>query len=181
MATPFRTAVMTVSLASCVGGSGPSIAQIDEVHFSSKASFARDGYTEHFPIFNLAGEKVLEVSCYSLDDENREKFSVDTGTDPVADLSCYVKDIAREHEYTMLGIDGESLQFTPAFFWISEVNKCDPKSYRVMAKLRQIFIEFSISHIDNIKKTGDLNIIIAPMLSATNDRLTQKSFKVGCA
>lgn len=175
-----QTAVLFASLASCAGTSGSSAQQVDETRLSTKVSFAREGFEKHFPVLFRDGKKALEVSCYSLDDTSREEFASNTGTDPVADLSCYVKDIRRNHEYTMLGIDGESLQFTPAFFWFSDVSKCAPKSYRLTASLRGIEISFDFSHIDRARKTSDLSIYVHPMASATNDRLTAQSFNAGC-
>jgi len=175
-----QTAILVASLASCAGTSGSSANQVDEAHFSGKVSFAREGFEDHFPVFSRDGEKALEISCYSLDDSSREKFASRTGTDPVADLSCYAKDLSRDHEYTMLGIDGESLQFTPAFFWFSDVSKCAPKSYNLTASLRGIEISFVFSHIDQARKTSDLIIDVSPKASATNASLTERSFNVGC-
>ncbi|WP_257548580.1 hypothetical protein [Sphingopyxis sp. DBS4] len=180
MRNPFRIIVFVVILASCAGTSSSLADQIEESHFSSKASFAREGYEVHFPVSNRDGKQVLEISCYSLDDESREKFASRKGTDPVSDLSCYVKDFSRENEYTMLGIYGESLQFTPAFFWFSEVKKCAPHSYFLKSSLRGILISFELYNIDEENKSANLNIDIIPMASATNDNLTDDTFKTIC-
>jgi hypothetical protein len=167
-------------LASCADAQSPSHNQINSAQFSSKASFARKGYIARYPITDSSGKTVFEVSCYSLDENQREKFAQGTGTDPVADLSCYVKDISRKHEYTMLGIEGESLQFTPAFFWLAEIGECNSGSYRLKAAVRGVEILFIFSNINVSQKSADLAIDVKPMASATNVKLTEQSYKKGC-
>jgi hypothetical protein len=181
MAISLRGAILIACLASCSGAASASTGQIDEVHFSSRASFARDGYAVQFPIVDRDGARVFEISCYSLDDKAREKFALSNGTDPVSDLSCYVKDASRSNELTMLGVEEESLQFTPAFFWFDELKGCNSKSsYFLKASLRGIFLSFSFSHIDKDHKSADLLVSAGPRPSAKNDSLTDQSFRVGC-
>jgi hypothetical protein len=168
-------------LASCAGAQSPPAEPINSAQFSTRVSFGRDGYVARFPITNLSGKVVFEISCYSLDDERREEFAAQNGTDPVADLSCYLKDLSREHEYTMLGLEGESLQFTPAFFWFSDIGKCTSGSYRLQASVRLASFLFKFSNINLADKTASLDINVEPMPSATNDKLTEQSYQAGCA
>jgi hypothetical protein len=176
----FRAAVLAAFLASCGGAESPSPKQVSRTQFSSKASFAREGYVAKFPIAASSGQTVLEISCYSLNDQKRENFALANGTDPVADLSCYVKDMSREHEFTMLGLKGESLQFTPAFFWLTEIGKCGSGSYRMEASLRGIDLSFNFSNINLGEKSADLDVLVRPMPSASNDSLTDRSYEARC-
>ena len=169
------------SQASCAGAPTPSDVQIKETHFSTEARFDRGGFEIQFPVLNRDGNTAFQISCYSLGDEAREEFATRTGSDPVADLSCYVKDVNVVNEYTILGLNGESLQFTPAFFWLSDMNRCTTDSYRLTAFLRGINISFIFSHIDFEKKIANLQISVYPMEAASNNKLTEQSFHIGCA
>jgi len=173
--------LMLVLAASCSASVMSPFPGLKEAKFATSASFARDGYIGHFPILNASGRKIIDISCYSLDDDRREAFALKNKSDPVADLSCYIKDIGRTNESTMLGLNGESLQFTPGFFWFSDVVNCGDKSYNMRAKLRGISISFIFSHIDSDTKRSALVIQVSPDSSATNDRLTDQSFRSYCS
>ena len=172
--------LMVALAASCGASVKPSFPGLREAKFATRADFSRDGYTAHFPVLNTSGRKIIDISCYSLDDEHREAFASKNKSDPVADLSCYVKDLGRVDESTMLGLDGESLQFTPGFFWFSDVMKCGDRSYSMRANLRGVSISFVFSHIDSDSKRSDLAIQVSPNISAKNDRLTDQSFQSHC-
>lgn len=167
--------------ASCGASVRSPFAGLKEARFATRADFARNSYVAHFPVLNGSGQKIIDISCYSLNDERREAFASKYKTDPVADLSCYVKDKSRIAEATMLGLDGESLQFTPGFFWFSDVTKCGERSYNMEAKLRGVSISFVFSHIDRDSKRGDLVIRVYPDASANNDRLNDRSFRSYCS
>tara|TARA_R110000782_G_scaffold13999_8_gene41418 strand:+ start:69067 stop:69660 length:594 start_codon:yes stop_codon:yes gene_type:complete len=173
--------LMMVLASSCGESVKSSFPGLKEAKFATSAGFARDGYTAHFPILNASGRKIIDISCYSLDDDHREAFAWKNKSDPVADLSCYVKDIGRADESTMLGLDGESLQFTPGFFWFSDVVKCGDGSYNMTAKLRGVSISFIFSRISRDTKRSDLVIQVSPDTSATNERLTDQSFRSYCS
>lgn len=176
-----RTVILAGFVASCSGASDDHLDTFEQIEFISQASFARTGYVVHFPVTNRSGEVLIEISCYSLDDEAREAFAVKPGSDPVADLSCYAKDLGRPNEFTMLGLNGESLQFTPAFFWFSDIAKCASGSYHLGAQLRGVAFSFSFLNIDVNGKTADMGIHAAPMVSAKNDSLTEESYRSYCS
>lgn len=176
-----RTVILAGFVAACSGVADDRLDTFGEMEFATQASFERTGYVAHFPITNLSGETLIQISCYSLDDEAREEFAVKSGTDPVADLSCYAKDMGRTNEYTMLGINGESLQFTPAFFWFSDIAKCASGSYHLDAQLRGVGFSFSFLNIDVDGKISDMEIHVAPMVSAKNDSLTEQSYRAYCS
>lgn len=176
----FRATIFTALLTSCAALHDPSPEVINNVQFHTRAEFGRNGYISNFPITNGIGEIIFLISCYSLDDESREEFAHSHGTDPVADLSCYVKDTSRKDEHTVLGLEGESLQFTPAFFWFSEINKCDHSSYKMEASVRGAKFSFVFSNIDINDKVADLDIIVTSMPSAMNENLIDHSYRAGC-
>lgn len=180
MATFFRATILMTLLVSCVNFPVTEIEPISNVKFRTRVSFDRDGYSAIFPVTNYTGEAVFVISCYSLDDENREKFASENGTDPVADLSCYVKDTKRDNEYSVLGLKGESLQFSPGFFWLSEISKCSASTYVLDASARGFSFVFMLSNINTEERGADLSIDIKPMPSATNDILTDQSYRAGC-
>lgn len=176
------TTLMLVSVASCAANVEPSaFPDVKEATFRTSVSFSRNDYVAHFTITNSSGQKVIEISCYSLDDERREKFALENKTDPVADLSCYVKDINRANEFTMLGLDGESLQFTPGFFWLSDLEKCGERSYRMDAKLRGLSISFTFSRIDAVVKRSSLEISVSRDASAVNEKISDQTFRSYCS
>lgn len=150
------------------------------MEFSAEVSFARDGYVLRQPVMLPAGELAIDISCYSLDDEAREEFARVIGSDPVADLSCYVKEIDRENEYTMLGLNGEPLQFTPGFFWFSDVIKCEGNKFRLDASLRGVVIQFEFSDIDRDAKSARLDARVDQSPTAINEWLDDRSYQTRC-
>ncbi len=164
--------VVTPSCASAQSQLG----RFEEKRVSMPVSFSREGFAATVPI----EEASISISCYSLSDARREKFAAEEGSDPVADLSCYVKDLRRKNEFTMLGLAGESLQFTPAFFWLSDVEKCAPRSFRMEAWLRGIGVSFAFANIDRSAKAAEMEIAVTAMPSAKNDRLTRATYRSYC-
>ena len=166
---------------SCASGVQSTFPGLKEARFATSVNFARDGYIAHFPILNDSGRKIIDIACYSLDDQHREAFAVKNNSDPVADLSCYVKDLGRRHESTMLGLDGEALQFSPGFFWFSDVEECHKGNYIRNDKLRGLRIQFIFSQIDKEAKRAELVVKVYPETAAVNDRLTDDSYWSSCS
>lgn len=172
--------LLCVMSISCADQRSQSRIGINSTLFEGKASFARQGYQESFVVKDLKGNVAAIISCYSLNDKSREDFATKFGSDPVADLSCYANDVRQKDEFTMLGLAGESLQFTPAFFWLNDVGRCAQTSYHMEAWLRGMKYLFEFSEIDLSKKSAKLKIVVTPMAAATNKRLTKTSYRIYC-
>ena len=80
----------------------------------------------------------------------------------------------------MLGLEGEGLQFTPAFFWLSDIVKCSSSSYHMGASLRGLKISFAFSQIEPERKTANMEVRVTSMPNAVNDKLTEKYYEIRC-
>lgn len=178
-----RMSIITTTLAllstGCSGKAGESLLP-QEVNTTSNVTFSRDDFAVKIPVMSDNNSFVIQIECYSLNDDRREKFALSYGTDPVADLSCYAKDLKRPNEITMLGLAGESLQFTPAFFWFADIKKCAPQSFHLDTWLRGVKLSFRFSDIEPVSKSAKMQTRVSQMRSATNDRLTIENFKAYC-
>lgn len=164
--------------AACSGGNGTLA--INESSFSIPVKMDRSGYSFEKYIKNKDGQNKFLLSCYSLDDESRESFSIKSGSDPVADLSCYLKDIGSNNEYTILGLPGEGLQFSPAFFWSKDLARCGSGSYNLRATLRGLTVIFQFSNFNSNNKSAIMTINIENSPSATNLHLNDSAYLIFC-
>lgn len=155
-------------------------ATVKSYHFSDSVKFDRGDFTIRRNFLDNSGNLQFVLECYSLNDDKREYFAQKSGSDPVADLSCYLRDVSHPSEYTILGLPGGSLQFSPAFFWFSDVSRCRSK-YVVTATVRGVLVKFEFTNINAIKKTAMLKFGISPKITATNTHLSESAYAKSCS